>query len=129
MQRLLVTYIQKTTKLVLIFFFIWRIKHRNKNLRVAKCGLLIPTCNLLDLCLLYSHNRTIQIYRCREIRNTGDSPLFRYETFINFLTLVFRQEERETQFLLCWLYYLTQKTRCASRSPQLDRPGPESDLN
>ena len=46
--------------------------------------------------LLYSHNTTIQIYRCREIRNADDSPLFRYETFINFLTLVFRHEERET---------------------------------
>ena len=66
----------------------------------------------------YSHNPTIQIYRCREIRNTDDSLLFRYETFINFLTLVFRHEERETQFLLCWLYYLTQQTHRASRSPQ-----------
>ena len=45
--------------------------------------------------MLYSHNPTIQIYRCREIRNTGDS-LFRHETFIYFLTLVFRHEERET---------------------------------
>ena len=45
--------------------------------------------------MLCGHN-TIQIYRYREIRNTGDSPLFRYETFINFLTLVFRHEERET---------------------------------
>ena len=54
--------------------------------------------------LLYSHNPTIQIYRCREIRNTDDSPLFRYGTFINFLTLVFRHEERETQFLLYWLF-------------------------
>ena len=40
--------------------------------------------------LLYSHNPTIQIYRCREIQNTDDFPLFRYETFINFLTLVFQ---------------------------------------
>ena len=46
--------------------------------------------------MLYCHNTTIQIYRSREIRNTGDSPLFRYETFINFLTLVFPREERET---------------------------------
>ena len=46
--------------------------------------------------VLYSHNTTIQIYRCREIRNTDDFPLFRYKTFINFLTLVFRHEERET---------------------------------
>ena len=45
--------------------------------------------------MLYSHDTNIQIYRCREIRNTGDSPLFRYETFINFLTLVFRHENRE----------------------------------
>ena len=45
--------------------------------------------------MLYSHTTAIQIYRCREIRNTGDSPLFRYETF-NFLTLVFGHKERET---------------------------------
>ena len=70
-----------------------------------------------------------KLYRCREIRNTDDFPWFRYETFINFLTLVFRHEERKTQFLLCWLYYLTQQTRCASRSPLFDWPGPESDLN
>ena len=36
-----------------------------------------------------------KMYWCREIRNTGDSPLFRYETFINFLSLVFRHKERE----------------------------------
>ena len=54
----------------------------------------------------YSHNPTIQRYRYREIRNTDDSPLFRYEMFIYFLTLVFRldKRERETQFLLCWLF-------------------------
>ena len=68
---------------------------------------------------MYSHNTTIQIYRCREIRNTENSPLFRYATFMNFLTLVFRHEERETHLLLCWLYYLTQQTRCASRSPKI----------
>ena len=45
--------------------------------------------------VLYSNDTTIQIYRCREIRNTDDYPLFRYETFINFLTLVLRHEERE----------------------------------
>ena len=73
--------------------------------------------------LLYSHNTIIQIYRCREIWNTDDSPLFRYETFINFLTLVFRHKEREAQFLICWLYYLTQQMCCASRSRQLDWPG------
>ena len=50
------------------------------------------------------------IYWCNEIRNTDDSPLFMYETFINFLTIVFRHEERETHFLICWLYYLTQQT-------------------
>ena len=54
--------------------------------------------------MLYSHNTTIRIYRCREIRNTDDSPLFKYETFIYFLTLLFRHEERETQFLQCWLF-------------------------
>ena len=46
--------------------------------------------------ILYRHNTTIQIYRCREIRNTGDSPLLRNETLINFLTLISRHEERET---------------------------------
>ena len=40
------------------------------------------------------HIHPCKIYRCREIRNTDDSPLFRYETFINFLTLVFRYEEK-----------------------------------
>ena len=30
-------------------------------------------------------------------RNTADSPLFRFETFIYFLTLVFRHEERERE--------------------------------
>ena len=49
--------------------------------------------------MLYSHNTTIQIYRCREIRNTDDSPLFRYETFINFLTFSFSTRgERDTIF-------------------------------
>ena len=37
------------------------------------------------------------------------------------LTLVFRHEERDTQFLLCWLNYLTPQTRCASCSPALSR--------
>ena len=39
-----------------------------------------------------------KIHWCREIRNTDVSPLFRYEMFINFLTLVFQHEERETHF-------------------------------
>ena len=47
-------------------------------------------------------NLLCNIYICSEIRNTDDSPLFRYETFIYFLT--FRHEERKTQFLLCWLF-------------------------
>ena len=34
------------------------------------------------------------------IRNPDESPLFRYETFINFLTLVFRHEERDTIFTM-----------------------------
>ena len=69
--------------------------------------------------MLYSHNTTIQIYRCREIRNTDDSPLFRYETFINFLTLVFRHEERETQFLLCWLYFWPNKRAAHPVAPKI----------
>ena len=72
----------------------------------------------------------IQLYKytdAAEIRYTNVSLLFRYETFINFLTLVFRHEERETQSLKRWLYYLTQQTRCVA--PQLDCSGPESDLN
>ena len=60
-----------------------------KNIRQAR-----------HLSVLYSHNTTIQIYRCREIQNTDNSPLFRYETFINFLTLVFRHKERDTIFTM-----------------------------
>ena len=45
-----------------------------------------------------SHDSTIQIYRCREIRNTDDSPLFRYETFIT--SWLFWHEERETIFIM-----------------------------
>ena len=37
------------------------------------------------------------MYWCREIRNTDDSPLFRYETFINFLTRFFTRGERERE--------------------------------
>ena len=48
---------------------------------------------MMMIVLLYSHNTSMQIYRGREIRNTDDSPLFRYETFIKFLTPVFRYEE------------------------------------
>ena len=48
--------------------------------------------------LLYSHDTTIQIYRCREIRNTDDSPLFRYETFINFMTFSFSTREQRHNF-------------------------------
>ena len=66
-----------------------------------------------------------------------------------FLLLVFRLEERETQFLLCWLFLhrpsvnspaelsaqsqnlnsLTQQTRGASRRPLLDWPRPGPNLN
>ena len=42
--------------------------------------------------------------------------------FIDFLSLVFRHEERETQFLLCWPFHLTQQTRGASRRPQTGLP-------
>ena len=44
--------------------------------------------------------------------------LFRYETFIDFLSLVFRHDEWEIQFLLCWPFHLTQQTFGASRRPQ-----------
>ena len=37
-------------------------------------------------------------------RNTDDFLLFRYEMFNFFWLLVFRHEERDTQFLLCWLF-------------------------
>ena len=50
--------------------------------------------------VLYSHNTTIQIYRYREMRNTDDSPLFRYETFINFLTSFSTRGERDTIFTM-----------------------------
>ena len=99
---------------IILFLFTWA---------YFRCKLVVYLCENVWPFVLYSHDTTIQIYRCREIRNTDDSPLFRYETFINFLTLVFRHEERDTQFLLCWLYYLTQQTRCASRSPKISVGG------
>ena len=44
------------------------------------------------------------------MRNTDDSRSFRYKMFINFFwLLVFRHKERESQFLLCWLFHLTQQ--------------------
>ena len=75
---------------------------------------------------LYSCNTTIQIYRCREIRNTDDSQLFRYKTFINFLTFSFlTRGERDTIFTM-----LTVPTSPTVNPPAgLARPGPESNLN
>ena len=61
-----------------------------------------------------------KIYRCREIWNADDSPLFRYETFIYFLTLVFRHEERERHTIFTML---TIPTSPAVNSPAwLARP-------
>ena len=80
-----------------------------------------------------------------ESRNTDDFLFFRYETFINFFwLLVFRHEERKTQFLLCWLFLLrssvnspaelsaqsqnlnslAQQTRASSRRPQTGMASP-----
>ena len=75
---------------------------------------------------LYSHDITIQIYKCREIRNTDDSPLFRYETFITFLTFSFSTRgETDTNF-----YYADCSYIAHSQPPaQLDWPGSESNLN
>ena len=53
-------------------------------------------------------------------RNTDDSPLFRYETFITFLTLVFQHEERETHNF----YYADCSYIAHSQPPQLDWAGP-----
>ena len=75
--------------------------------------------------LLYSHDTTIQIYRCKEIRSTDDSPLFRYETFIYFLTFSFSTRgERDTIFTM-----LTVPTSPTVNPPRLDWSGPESNLN
>ena len=70
------------------------------------------------------HLYQCKIYRCSGIQNTDDSPLFRYEMFIYSWLLVFRYKERETQFLLCWLFLHPPQS-----TPQLDWPGPESNLN
>ena len=64
--------------------------------------------------------------RCIGIPKHWRLSLFRYETFMTFLTfrflsLVFRHEERESQFLLCWPFYLTQQTRGESRRPNWTR--------
>ena len=64
-----------------------------------------------------------KIYWCSEILNTDDSPLFRYETFINFLTLIFRHEERERHNF----YYADYTIPYPPAG--LARPSPESDFN
>ena len=61
---------------------------------------------------------------CRPIRNTDDSRCSGTKRLLTSSLLIFRHKERETQFLLCWLYYLTQQTRCASRSPQAELARP-----
>ena len=52
---------------------------------------------------------------------------FRHETFITFLILGFWHEERETQFLLCWLFHLTRQRAAHPTRPNLSRLG--SNLN
>ena len=66
----------------------------------------------------YEYVKCSDAWESRNTRNTDDFLLFRYETFIDFLNLVFRYGERETQFLLCWPFHLTQQTRGASRRSQ-----------
>ena len=67
---------------------------------------LVSKVMLIIMSLLYSHYTTIQICRCREIRNTEDSPLFRYKMFINFLTLVFsiRGERNNFYYADCTIW-------------------------
>ena len=83
--------------------------------------------------------RIRRMFICIEIPKYWRLSLFRYEMFVNFFwLLVFRHEERETQFFLCWLFLnrpsvdslaelvvpksnlnsLTQQIRGASRSPR-----------
>ena len=65
------------------------------------------------------------IYWCREIWNTDDSPLFRYETFINFLTFSFSTRgERDTIFTM-----LTVPTSPTVNPPAgMTRPSVKSQL-
>ena len=64
------------------------------------------------------------VHTHRNLKNTQHWRLswYRYETFITFLTSRYlTRGERDTQFLLCWLFHVTQQTRArVPRSKQLD---------
>ena len=76
---------------------------------LKRLSCLIPFCN---------------IARCKEIRNTDDSVLFRYETFIHFFNFsLSTRGERDTIFTM-----LTVPTS-PTVNPQQNCPGPESNLN
>ena len=69
----------------------------------------------------------IQIYKYTNIGKYETLTTLRCSGTKRLLTswlLIFRHEERETQFLLCWLFLHRPQS-----TPQLDWPGPESNLN
>ena len=61
---------------------------------------------------------TIQLYKYTDAGKYETLTTLCCSGTKRLLTSWLRHEERETQCLLCWLYYLAQQTRCASRSPQ-----------
>ena len=58
-----------------------------------------------------------RMFICRGIPKHWRLSLVQVRNVYSLLEFSLRHEERETQFLLCWLFQLTQKTRDASRSP------------
>ena len=100
---------------------------------------MVHSCNILQI-------QICKMFICIEIPKHWRLSLFRYDMFKFFWLLVFRHEERETQFLLCWLFLhrpsvnspaklagpesnlnsLNQQTHSTSRNPQLDCPRPGS---
>ena len=72
----------------------------------------------------------------KNTRNTDDSFGSGTKLLLPSWLLSFQHEERETQFLLCWLFHLTQQcagipksTGLASPSPKINPLRPASDHN
>ena len=85
----------------------------------------------MNLFVAYPKYEYIKYTDAEESTKHWRLSLFRYETFINFLSLVFRHEGRETPFLLCWLFlHRIQPTPagCLAQSQNLNSPRVKSQL-
>ena len=79
---------------------------------------------LYGLSVAYLKYEYVKYSDAEKSQNTDDSPLFRYETFIPFLTFSFSTRgERDSIFTM-----LTVPTSSFSQPPA-GLPGPESNLN